>query len=109
MKRIEGILYYSLREIALIVNKDYQTILRWFKISQQQRKEGKEGLLPIATVIGKGHYYSDTEVRHIKEKVRCFKRGTFQEFNHKKTTYEKLKDENERLKGKIQKLETGVR
>lgn len=107
MKRIEGTIYYSLKEIAIILNKDYQTILRYFNVSQRLRDDGKEGLLPEPTVLGKGHYYSEAQVRKIKEKVRSIKRGMFEGFSEKKTTYQRLKDENERLKEKIKELEGG--
>ena len=63
MKRINGTIFYSLREISIILNKDYQTILRYFTVSQKLRDNGNEGLLPFATQIGKGHYYSEAEVR----------------------------------------------
>ena len=45
----------------------------------------------------------------IKETVRGFKRGMFKDFNEKKTTYQRLKEENEKLKKKIKELETEVR
>jgi len=110
MKRIKGTIYYSLREIAIILNKDYQTILRYFNVSQGLRNKGQEALLPIPTQIGKGHhYYSEDDVRLIKETVRGFKRGMFKDFSEKKTTYQKLKEENEKLKNKIKELEAGVR
>lgn len=110
MKIINGTIFYSLREIAIILNKDYQTILRYFNVSQGLRNKGQEALLPIATQIGKGHYYySEAEVRQIKETVRGFKRGMFKDFREKKTTYQKLKEENETLKKKIEELEAGVR
>lgn len=110
MKRINGAIFYSLREIAIILNRNYQTILRYFTVSQKLRDNGKEGLLPIPTQIGKGHYYySETEVRQIKETVRGFKRGMFKDFSKNRTTYQKLKEENEKFKNKIKELETGVR
>jgi len=110
MKRINGILYYSLRETAITICRDYQTILRYFKVSKELRMQGKEGLLPDAIIVGKGHhYFSESDVRIIREKARRFKRGTFKNFSEKKTSYQKLKDENETLKNKIKKLEMGVR
>ena len=110
MKRINGILYYSLRETAITIGRDYQTILRYFKVSKELRMQGKEGLLPDAIIVGKGHhYFSESDVRIIREKARRFKRGTFKNFSEKKTSYQKLKDENETLKNKIKKLEMGVR
>jgi hypothetical protein len=109
MKRINGTLYYSIREIAIILNKDYQTILRYFTVSQRLRASGKKGLLPEPMAFGKGHYYSEAQVRQFKETVRGFKRGTFAGFGEKKTTYQRIKEENERLKKKIKELETGVR
>lgn len=109
MKRINGVIFYSLKEISIIMNRDYQTILRYFNVSQGLRNKGKEALLPIPTQIGKGHYYSESDVRLIKETVRGFKRGMFKDFREKKTTYQKLKEENETLKKKIEELEAGVR
>lgn len=109
MKRVNGILYYSLKEIAIWVNRDYQTILRWHKMSQEQRNQGKEGILPIATQIAKGHYYTQGQVNQIKGTVRSFKRGTFKEYEKRKTTYQKLKEENQRLKDRIKELEGEVR
>ena len=109
MKRINGTIFYSLREISIILNKDYQTILRYFTVSQKLRDNGNEELLPIATQIGKGHYYSEGDVRHIKTIVRSFKRGMFKDFSKNRTTYQKLKEENEKLKNKIKELETEVR
>lgn len=109
MKRVNGILYYSLKEIAIWVNRDYQTVLRWYKFSEEQRKQGKVGLLPIPTMIGRGHYYSEAEVRQIRERVKRFKRGTFGEFEKRKTAYQRLKEENQSLKDRIKELEMGVR
>jgi len=107
MKRSNGTLFYSLREISIILGKDYKTVLRWFKFSQEQRKRGIEGMLPVPTQIGRGHYYSEAEVKLIRERVKRFKRGMFREFKAVKTTYQRLKDENERLKEKIKELEGG--
>lgn len=109
MKRIDGTLYYSLKEVSLFVNRSYQTVLKWFKVSEELRKKGKEGLLPAPTMIGKGHYYSEAQVKFIREKLRKFKRGTFKEFEAKKTTYQKIKEENRILKEKMKELEEGGR
>jgi len=110
MKRINGTLYYSLRETAITIGRDYQTILRYFKVSKELRMQGKEGLLPDAIIIGKGHhYFSESDVRIIREKARRFKRGTFKDFTEKKTSYQRLKEENQTLKKKIREMERGVR
>lgn len=105
MKRIDGTIFYSIKETAIIVNRDYKTVLRWFKVSQKLRKEGREGLLPIPTVIGRGHYLAETDVKVLKEKARAFRRGYFKEFANKRTTYQKLKEENEWLRLQIIEME----
>ena len=102
-------MYYSLIETAILVNRDYKTVLRWLKVSEELWGKGRAGLIPTPTIINNANYFSDADVRQIIKNAKQFKRGLFKEFSDKKTTYEKLKEENERLKYKIRVIErTGI-
>jgi len=108
MKRIEGTIYYSIRELSIILSRNYKTVLRWVKVSDQLRKKDRPGLLPEPRLIGKANFFTKNEVKLIQQKIKGFKRGTFKEFEERKTAYQRLKEENQTLKNKIKEMERGM-
>lgn len=105
MKRIDDILYYSLRETAYLLRVSKQTLFNWIEVDRLMREEGKEGFLPNPTMFGKKYFFASHEFKEIKEGVSQIKRGDFLPYRKKETAYQKIKKENDELKKKIAGLE----
>lgn len=104
MKRIDGILYYSLRETAYLLKVSKQTVFNWVEIDRQMKEEGKEGFLPNPTMIGKKYFFTNGNIKEIKDGISKVKRGDFLPYRKKETAYQKMKKENEELKKKLAEL-----
>lgn len=105
MKRINGNLYYNLRETAFLLKVTKQTVLNWIHIDKTMKDKGEDGFLPNPTKSGNAYYFGNWEVVEIRYNVSKFKRGDFAPYQKKETSYQKMKRQNEELKKKLSKLE----
>lgn len=108
MKNEDGIIYYNVRETSYHLNISHTTLRNWIRINQELINQGKQAIIPTPTNIKNILHFSQQDIRVIKENMRHFRRGDFKKFNKKVTTYDKLKEENSQLRGKISEIIGGV-
>jgi len=107
LKRKDGELYYKVSEVAQIfLNLCPTTLFNYLKIDRQMKKNGEEGFLPNSTRINNVQHFKQSEVKEIRAGIAKLKRGDLQ-YRTKETTYQRMKQENERLKKKLAELEGG--
>lgn len=104
MKRINGKLYYNLRETAFLLKVTKQTVLNWINIDKAMKEKGEEGFLPNSIKRGNAYFFGHWQIDEIRQGASEFKRGDFAPYRKKNTSYQKLKQENDALKKRLIEL-----
>lgn len=85
MKVIDGVKYYTSREVASFVGRSRQTVVNWDKYSEELAERGEKRLIPKPIRIGKNNnrYWTEEQILEIKEFRDNLKNGDMAEFNRR--------------------------
>ena len=66
MKIIDGLRYYTKKEVADLVGRTPLTIHHYDSWSNERESEGEERFIPKPLLVGKYRYWNDEQVEQIK-------------------------------------------
>lgn len=68
MKVFNGVIYYTVTEVAQLCGKSTQSVKLWLKASDKREAEGGERLIPQPYIAENGYkYWSATDTQRIVE------------------------------------------
>lgn len=103
MKKFNGKLYLSLKDVGIQIGKSYQTMLFLLRCSEQQERQGEERLLPVPCIIDGIMHFSSDQAEEIKVKISKLKKGDLKQFTQN-NSYNQLKADNILLRQENDKL-----